>query len=746
LRTEIKAGRHLDQKWTWGEKRPVNRLGFFILVIALIGVTSCGSKPASTAITCSTTSGSSTTTTTSTCTDPTTNITLTISPATISLNVTTPQQFTGTLQGGTNSIVIWKVNNVQGGNNTVGRIDSSGLYNAPATVPTTNPISVTATSFEDQNLSATATVTITPAPVVTITSPISSPTVSSGTGIANQVTFSATETGGTTNSVFWEVGLPGLIPVLGGNSTFGTIDANGVYIPPLTPPVGSTVWVWAVAQDFPASTAHLPVTISGYSTSSLGGQFAFSVSGTNASGPFFRAGSFQADGAGKLNSVMETVNQASGVATGLFAGTYTVTSDGRGTLTFDDGLGPPPSNTSNFNFVLVDGTHLQLIGFDTSGTASGEATVQDLSAFAGDPLSALTGTYVFDFSGVHGANVLSQIGEFNVNVNHAISGGSMDINDGGTQTQYQVAGNQPLCGSAQPPANPSTYTVSSNGFGSLTLNLLDSSCNPGPKLTFAFYALSKGGAKFVGTDATLADAGYTAEQQLPPAGTTFGNGFLNGNYAFLLENSMGTYASAGSFSANGLGTLTGGVLDENSNGTPNPDVLLTSTTYQIGSNGRGTISPTGGRTYVFYLGPSGTAIFQETDASHASDGMLVLQQNSSFAVSQIAGNYAIATTGLSSGTPESITGEVAADGAGNISSGAADVNTGGSAAPGVALTGSYTTSPSPERGVLTLKLANPLNQTRSFGTYVVGPNQAFALEIDTNSPSHLAAGQLLRQF
>jgi hypothetical protein len=742
LRTEIEVERHVPEIRKREARGAVNRLAFFALLIAVFGLTSCHhSSAASTAVTCTTSSGSSSSNSTITCTDPVTNITLSLMPGTISLNVTTKQTFTYSISGGTNNQVIFKVNDVLHGNPLVGTIDSSGNYIAPQAVPSTNPVSVTVTSFEDQKLTITAMVKILPAPVVTITSPTSPPTVTSGAAAANQITFSATETGGTTNSVFWEVGFPNQTGVSPGNDMLGMIDANGVYTPPRTPPIGSTVVVTAVAQDFPSSVAQMTVTILRYSTSSLGGQFAFSMAGHILSGPstgaFFRAGNFVADGNGGLSGT-EDINDASGVTTITFGGgKYTVmTSDGRGTLQFNDGRSP-----ASFNFVLVDGKNLQIMGFDATGTASGQATAQVLSAFAGDPLSALTGTYVFDFSGFHGANALSEVGEFNVSVNHAITGGSISLNDGGTATAYQIIGNQPLCNHS-PPANPSTYTVSSTGVGTLTLNTFDSSCNAGPTLNYSFYAISKGGAKFVSTDTIRTVAGFTLVQA---AGVTFNNAYLSGNYAFLLENSTGTYASAGSFSANGQGTITTAVLDENLNGTPNPNVVLSGGAYQVASNGSGTLSFSGGRTYVFFLGPVGTAIFQETDAGHASDGMFSFQQNNPFAVSQIAGNYAIATSGLSSGTTaETLTGEFGADGKGGVTSGAVDVNAGGMTNSGVAVTtGSYSTSSSAERGTLALTLASPLSSTRNYAAYVVSSTQVFVMGIDSG---RLAAGQLLRQF
>jgi len=706
-------------------------LPFLALLVALVGLTSCHKAAApSTAITCTTTTGSSGSSSTSTCTDPVTNISLTIAPATVSVNVATTQQFSFSLSGGTNNVVTWQVNKATGGSDTDGRIDSNGLYRAPATIPSTSSkVTVAVVSFEDPNLSASSTVIIVPAPVVKITSPTPPITVKSGS--ANKINFQATATGGTLNTVSWEVGT---IQGAGGpgDATLGTIDANGVYSAPATPPIGSTVFVTAVSQDSATSFASVPVTISGYSMSSLQGQFAFSISGKNASGSFVRAGSFVADGTGKLNSGVEDVNDASGVtATPLFfSGTYTVTADGRGTLQFNDGLTP-----STFSFVLVNGAQLQVIGFDATGTATGQANAQLASKFNA---SALNGIYVFDFTGAHGSNAISEIGEFKADGAGHITGGSIDVNDNGTTSQLQI--------------NASTYSTidSSSGRGTLTL------ATSGATLHFVFYVVTAGSAKFVGTDslaATGAVAGYSAQQD-PNA--TFSLASLNGNYAFVLNGSGsgGAYASAGSFEADGKGNIIGGVLDENfvtgGSSTVNANVVLSGTSYTLplNGNGRGTIQLTGARAYVFYLGPTGTAVFQEADANNPTivrDGTFALQQNTPFSVSLIAGNYAIETADLSSTAGEGVTGQIAADGAGHIPSGIVDINTAGTTHAGVAVTStsSYSASSSAERGVIVLSLATSPAQTRNFAVYVVSPTQAFVVGTDSGQPS---AGMLLKQF
>lgn len=89
---------------------------------------------------------------------------VTISPNPVSVVVSTQQQFTATVTGTSNPAVTWSVNGTQGGNSTVGTISTSGLYQAPATIPTPATFTIGAVSQADNKTSASATVTIVTAP------------------------------------------------------------------------------------------------------------------------------------------------------------------------------------------------------------------------------------------------------------------------------------------------------------------------------------------------------------------------------------------------------------------------------------------------------------------------------------------------------------------------------------------------------------------------------------------------------
>ena len=256
-------------------------------------------------------------------------VTVVISPTSISLNVGTMTTFSAVASGGSLNTVTWQVNGTTGGNSTVGTIDGSGTYTAPASVPSGNTVTVTAVSTDVTTVTASSTVTILPPATVTIT-----PAQASLTAGATQP-FTATVQGAPTSTATWQVNAQ-----TGGTQAFGFITATGVYTAPPSPPPGATVTVTAIAQSDPSQSASATVSLS-FGSASLRGSYAFSLTGKNAAGPFARAGSFSADGAGGLQGGLEDVHDSTGVHQNVsFSGTYSVGVDGRGTLSFNDNLGP----------------------------------------------------------------------------------------------------------------------------------------------------------------------------------------------------------------------------------------------------------------------------------------------------------------------------------------------------------------------------------------------------------------------
>lgn len=87
-------------------------------------------------------------------------VSVTISPTSVTLATLATQQFTATVSGSTNTAVTWEVSGVVGGNSSAGLISTAGLYLGPSTVPTPAVVSVTAMSQADHTKSASASVTV----------------------------------------------------------------------------------------------------------------------------------------------------------------------------------------------------------------------------------------------------------------------------------------------------------------------------------------------------------------------------------------------------------------------------------------------------------------------------------------------------------------------------------------------------------------------------------------------------------
>lgn len=176
-------------------------------------------------------------------------VTVAVNPTAASVQVNNTQQFSATVNGSANQTVSWSVNNIAGGNATVGTINAAGLYTAPAAVPAGGTVMVTATSQADPTASGSATVTVVAAaPPITVS--VSPQNVM--LRVNNQLQFSASVSGTTVQTVTWSV------TCTGGNC--GTIDATGLYTAPGNVPP-SNVLVRATSTQAPNPSGTSTVTV-----------------------------------------------------------------------------------------------------------------------------------------------------------------------------------------------------------------------------------------------------------------------------------------------------------------------------------------------------------------------------------------------------------------------------------------------------------------------------------------------------
>ena len=161
------------------------------------------------------------------------------------------------------------------------------------------------------------------------------------------------------------------------------------------------------SEATPASvTQQFTLTISGpQNLAGLTGNYAFTFTGNNSTGALVTtAGSFVSDGNGTITSGEQdtnALNAANETNTPNLVGTYTLGSDGRGTITFTNA-----PNTPTYAYSIDStGTHGRLIEFDSTGTrGSGRLEKQTLTTcvVANGSTNSYGGTFAFAGSGYAG--------------------------------------------------------------------------------------------------------------------------------------------------------------------------------------------------------------------------------------------------------------------------------------------------------------------------------------------------------
>ncbi|HTV58522.1 MAG TPA: hypothetical protein VMJ93_06590 [Verrucomicrobiae bacterium] len=262
---------------------------------------------------------------------------------------------------------------------------------------------------------------------------------------------------------------------------------------------------------------------------------------------------------------------------------------------------------------------------------------------------------------------------------------------------------------------------------------------------------------------------YTAPPYPPPggevtitatSGTTtatstaviiYSDASLQGPYAFSYSgnDSGGFYSVAGSFVANGQGTITNGVEDimrSGGGGQVHTQVPITGGNYVVGGDGRGqavvtTSLNSQGNSFRFAMTTNLHAFLIGFDNASTGSGTLD-QQNADYlnasVISQITGPYVFAFSGENTSfLPRSVAGRFVADGPNGITSPGSivdDNNNGTVHASDTSLGGTISIDPlyaTSGRGILTLT-SNTIGSLQ-FAFYVVDNTHFHLVEIDKNA-------------
>jgi hypothetical protein len=632
---------------------------------------------------------------------------ITISPTTAQVVEGQTKQFSATVTGTTNTAVTWSVSGTGCSGSACGTISPSGLYTAPDTALAA--VVVTATAASDNAVSAHAQVMVV-APVHVAVSP-----ASTIVAVGTQEIFRATVTGTQNTTVGWSVSGAGC-----SGTACGTISTAGVYTAPATLPSPAAVTVKATAQANGTSSATAAVALVASNNSKLAGQYAFSFTGYDSTGAWLMAGSFTADGSGKITSGREDVNNVAGPATSLpITGTYQVTSDNRGTLTLRSSLG-----TFTYKLALNTlGKKGRFISFDDSGVrGSGILERQDPSAF--DP-SAFASGYVLALSGGDGfGGRVSALGLIFPDGVGFISGSTLDVNDAGAVSPTFA----PFSG---------VYSVDQGGRGTATLILPGLG---GGVLNFAFYVVSANEFLMVSTDPIMTNnliLGGLAQAQTQDQ-FAFSSASFKGPSIFTLTGSTGSAPDdmVGRFTFDGSVNVAA-IFDENNAGNTTVAGSLTGA-YDIELNGRGTLNlntPTGSRVwYIYATGPNQGFVM---DASSLSAGIGQIFSQTilpPFLNSDVVGSYVmgpddpvVQTTPLASAVT-SFDGSSSAGGKGTVS-GAEDVSRTSGLSSSQVIAGTYSISGVSNNGRGAILLTSPAGQ--NIAVWV--PNSSEFVGLDLSS-------------
>lgn len=360
-----------------------------------------------------------------------------------------------------------------------------------------------------------------------------------------------------------------------------------------------------------------------FSNTNLQGNYTYRIGGifftsTNGTQSYSEAGTFVADGNGKITAGTDDFVESSTLSSSQFTGTYTVATDGTGIITVSLSRG-----TVQFAISLISSSSLYLIEYDSLASGDGVALQQDPGAIPTTP----AGTFVFHLhsslpsSAALGA--VSSVGQMTIQ-NGSVTGDEDVVRDG-------VPGSYTFTGSINSP--------DSNGRG--TASLTD---NSGIESDYIYYVVSSTTLKFLETDPGPLGGGRADAQT---TSTSFSNASLSNGFAFrgrgdTLANSFGANA-AGAFATDGNGNIVSGTYDSVVDGVPASNVALTGT-YNVASNGRATITltPQGMSpiSLIAWMVSSSEAFFLVNSSDLAEDGRLDQQQSGSFSAGSLKGQYA----------------------------------------------------------------------------------------------------------
>lgn len=544
--------------------------------------------------------------------------------------------------------------------------------------------------------------------------------------------------------------------------------------PILVIPVGSSSFTVQVT-DSQITPAHLSANYSisiaaGSNNDSLvTGVYSFLFNGFDSDGTVAMGGSLTADGNGKITAGGVDINRVSGVVGGVsnvngslslprasLTGTYSIGSDGRGTMELLATNNLNVTLTLDFNLALDSSGNIHF--FENNSTTTNTDSKKTHGIGIMKPVStsfsaaSFNGNYAFVLAGGNSSGARTALGgvvhaDGVGNITTGGGGANGDYNEGGTfSPQIQVTGSF-------------AFDTGTHGGAALTFELPGKSAYT---LSYSMEFVSPSDVFFVGID--VADATHprlSGELVLQSPNTAF-------NSSALSTPSVATGTGLSSSNASVLAGLltpvptttpncTAGIAncvtltyDENAGGTitsPSPSLIGN---YQISPNGRVTFtfnSVSGGqltpvstpRLAVAYLIGAGQGFTLGSDTA-TTTGLLEQQTvGATFSAASVQDQYALSTAFPGENQVSNVIGQLSADGSGSIV-GTVDtivppasnnLTSSSTANLGQSLVAAYGSVSATGRGTITTN--SPTGFPTNMVFYIVSPASFRAISTDGNN-------------
>lgn len=441
-----------------------------------------------------------------------------------------------------------------------------------------------------------------------------------------------------------------------------------------------------------------------FSRASLKGQYVIAQTGTgvNTAGtsadPFSETLVFTADGAGNLSVTVDDFDQD-----GQFlnppslpeSGTYIISSDGTGSITVGG---------SSYAITMIDDGHFYVMQQDSGATSSGYGELQDTTAFTAAP----SGAFVFK---AHRQNGSSRVGGITITAG-AISGTEDLLDLGITANSVAIT------------SSVAMTAPDSNGRGKFTLS---------DGTTFNYYVVNSTKFHILSNNGSL-EVGMAEAQSgtFSLATLAAGTSYVFGSAGDTSVSGAQAIHSAGVFTSDGNGNITAGSVDYVQDTTVNPNLTVSSGTYTLAANGRGTLNLTlaGGtiNPHIFWMVNSSRAYFLVNSGTAVEDGIYTLQTGTT-----LTSQAAFTMDGIDTGGIKDRVGIFTPAGSGILNWNQAANSFLASAGSGQVTTlGTTATYQVSSNGRVTVVVNNVTTGTPGMVFYISSPNTGFMVEEDSN--------------